>query len=138
MGGGWGCGGSPQKTHPVISSTPEQLFPQLRSWHTQMSKDTNRRTHRCMQNVLTSCPETSQTQTLVSPEMFQHKVNSMTSKESFHPSLSNIIRMVVCACGRVMILTAVSTKHLTTLLFSMFQCVHGLCNTQLLTVHSSL
>lgn len=29
-----------KKTYPVISSTPEQLFPQLRSWHTQMSIDT--------------------------------------------------------------------------------------------------
>lgn len=35
--GGGGCTvvSSPQKTHPVISSTPEQLFLQLRSWHTE-------------------------------------------------------------------------------------------------------
>lgn len=38
-GGGDTVGSSPRKTHPVISSTPEQLFLQLRSWHTQLSVD---------------------------------------------------------------------------------------------------
>lgn len=37
---GGGAGRSSQKTHPVISSTPEQLFPQLRSRHTQTSSYT--------------------------------------------------------------------------------------------------
>lgn len=35
-----GCGGQLKKTHPVISSTPEQLFSQLRSSATQVSSDT--------------------------------------------------------------------------------------------------
>ena len=48
--GGGAVGSSPQKTHPVISSTPEQLFPQLRSRHTHRNIDTNRHTNRSMHN----------------------------------------------------------------------------------------